>query len=202
VGAVAASNDWSGDAKSERSTERLKSALQKCKGFCQTKKPLDAYRRETNGDIAKRCMLCVFPVCACCGRKRQREEGPVPENPIPSLPFPYLVSVPFPSLLFLPFLLPFFPSPLFPFPSFPFPSLPFPALLPRSLPSSPFPSTLTIIVLKCREGFPLHRARLLQGNIKRGPAYKDVGHFRSRNAKQTNSAYTQQRMFRGRSQAA
>jgi hypothetical protein len=69
--------DWVAGATNSRSSKRLTSALQICTGFCEEANPLDAYRREKNGDIPQRCMICEFPACEVCKRtskKPVREE--------------------------------------------------------------------------------------------------------------------------------
>jgi hypothetical protein len=43
-----------------------------CKGYCGLHKPLHAYRREKNGDIQERCMICEFPACEVCKRKPKK----------------------------------------------------------------------------------------------------------------------------------
>ena len=61
--------EWGTALADTRSRKKLKVALKVCEGFCKTAKPLDEYRRDSNGDIPPRCASCVFPSCEACGRK-------------------------------------------------------------------------------------------------------------------------------------
>ena len=65
-----------GEAVATRSVKRAREAQTLC-GECERRTASHAFRREQNGDIAKRCRACEFPCCQACGRQRREAEGPV-----------------------------------------------------------------------------------------------------------------------------